>query len=327
MSVLSMHPEELFDKLAQGTLTTAEGDRLRAHLASCNVCRFELAVRGDFSAEQLGPEPCVSPSPSPEAAALPRHAGTASTRSRRARRVAFVWFGAAALLLMATGALASVLTGRAPWRLFEPTKSDSPASPPPPARKTRESRAASRTAEKPPSAPTAPPMTGEPATSGASSAPAAPPAAPAQTADTRAASVARTSGREAAPALATNATALFADANNARVRGDHTRAVKLYRQLQREFPQSPEAVLSQLTLSTLLLHAGDARGALAGFNVYLSRSSRPLEAEALVGRALALRSLGQTVAEVAAWQVVLKRYPGSSYARRASDRLAALGRL
>jgi TolA-binding protein len=326
MSVLSMHPEELFDKLAQGTLTTAEGDRLRAHLASCNVCRFELAVRGDFSAEQLGPAPLVSPSPSPQAAAPPRRgAGSARTRSRRARRVAFVWFGAAAALLMATGALASVLTGKAPWRLFELAKSDPPAAPPPPALQARERR----TGEKPPSAASVPPMAGAPAATGAASAPAAPSAAPApaETANARAVSGSKTSGRETAPALATSATVLFADANNARVRGDHMRAVKLYRQLQREFPQSPEAVLSQLTLSTLLLHAGDARGALAGFNVYLSRSSRPLEAEALVGRALALRGLGQTVAEVAAWQVVLKRYPGTSYARRASDRLAALGRL
>jgi TolA-binding protein len=325
MSVLSMHPEELFDKLAQGTLTTAEGDRLRAHLASCSVCRFELAVRGDFSADQLGPEPRASYSEAP-ARPRTRHADSAETRSRRARRVAFVWVGAAAALLMATGALASVLTGNAPWRLFEPAKSDPPAPASPPAIRARGGHAASRTAEKPPSVPTATPVTGAPAGAGPSSAPAAPPA-PALTANARAASGAKTSGGETAPALATSATTLFADANTARVRGDHTRAVKLYRQLQREFPQSPEAVLSQLTLSTLLLHAGDARSALAGFNVYLSRSSRPLEAEALVGRALALRSLGQTVAEVAAWQVVLKRYPGSSYARRASDRLAALGRL
>jgi TolA-binding protein len=118
--------------------------------------------------------------------------------------------------------------------------------------------------------------------------------------------------------------ALFADANRARASGDSAGAIRLYRQLQQRFPRSSEAALSELTLATLLLHTGDARSALNSFDNYLGRGSRPLDAEALVGRALSLRALGQRDQEVVAWRSVIDRYPGSSYARRAAERLAAL---
>jgi len=119
---------------------------------------------------------------------------------------------------------------------------------------------------------------------------------------------------------------LFADANRARANGETARAVTLYRQLQARFPRSAEAELSQLTLATLLLHVGDARGALAGFDGYLARGARALQAEALVGRALSQRALGQREHEIAAWQTVAERLPGTSYARRAQERLSALGK-
>jgi TolA-binding protein len=102
--------------------------------------------------------------------------------------------------------------------------------------------------------------------------------------------------------------------------------VRLYRTLQQKFPRSNEAALSELTLATLLLHMGEARTALASFDSYLARGSRPLEAEALSGRALSLRALGQRDQEQAAWRVVIDRYPGSPYARRAMERLSALRR-
>ena len=51
-TVIEIHPEELFDKLSLGSLSEQESERLRAHLASCAVCRFELEARGDFDEER-----------------------------------------------------------------------------------------------------------------------------------------------------------------------------------------------------------------------------------------------------------------------------------
>ena len=121
------------------------------------------------------------------------------------------------------------------------------------------------------------------------------------------------------------ASALFADANRARTRvrrQSHPAVPPL-----RRFPRSREAELSQLTLARLLLDSGDARSALGGFDTYLGQSGRALQAEALVGRALSLRALGRRDAEIAAWRDVLARHPRSVYARQASERLSALGRL
>jgi TolA-binding protein len=81
-----------------------------------------------------------------------------------------------------------------------------------------------------------------------------------------------------------------------------------------------------VTLATLQLDSGRPAAALADFDRYLAGSNRALEAEALVGRALSLRSLGKRDAEIAAWQQVIRKYPGSAYAKRASQRLATLGR-
>ena len=53
MTVVGLHPEELFDKLLDGEITTAERGRLRQHLDGCEVCRFEYAARLDFQAEAL----------------------------------------------------------------------------------------------------------------------------------------------------------------------------------------------------------------------------------------------------------------------------------
>jgi TolA-binding protein len=325
--VIDIHPEELFDRLTTGTLTESEAERLRSHLATCDVCRFELLARGDFRAE-LAASPERSPAtPQPDAARVRATRRVLVPRRRRA----LIWASAAALLLMATGALASVVTGVPPWRLFAEARNDEalPAAaarvaaarpkrgrsaPPEPLARAGESEHA-QLAETPSS------IT-PPALATAASAE----ATPVPSAETAAASrpVPRSKANEAHPAPP-SAGRLFADANRARARGDTARAVSLYRQLQARYPRSSEAELSELTLSTLLLHMGDARAALAGFDDYLARGTRPLQAEALVGRALARRALGQRALEIAAWKLVAERFAGTSYARRAEERLAALG--
>jgi len=121
------------------------------------------------------------------------------------------------------------------------------------------------------------------------------------------------------------ASKLFGEANQARRSGDVGRASGLYHLLQDQFPGSPEAELSRVTLALLLLDSGDAQGALSGFERYLAGSSRGLEAEALVGRARALGRLGRRDQEASAWREVQRKYPQSIYGRQAGERLLALG--
>jgi TolA-binding protein len=131
--------------------------------------------------------------------------------------------------------------------------------------------------------------------------------------------------KEPAVKEAPSASKLFGEANQARRSGDIGRASGLYHLLQDQFPSSPEAELSRVTLALLLLDSGDAQGALSGFERYLAGSSRALEAEALVGRARALGRLGRRDLEAAAWREVQRKYPRSIYGRQASERLLALG--
>jgi len=310
-TVIEMHPEELFDKLSLGGLSQQDKERLRAHLGTCAVCRFELEARGDFDDEF---QASLAPT-QPRAAALPRP-------GRGRLRRAMTWTFAAAALFVATGALAGVVTGKAPWELMTGI-----AAPAETAAVGASSTARRRAAGSPPVAVVVPPV------SPAASAADVPALSAAVSRDSEPTAATPSDGSPvatrvpaAAPAAMT-ASALFADANRARASGDAGQAIQLYRSLQRRFPRSREAGLSQLTLARLFLDSGDARSALGGFEAYLDRGGRTLQAEALVGRALSLRALGRRDAEVAAWRDVLERHPRSVYARQATERLAALGRL
>jgi TolA-binding protein len=131
--------------------------------------------------------------------------------------------------------------------------------------------------------------------------------------------------KELAAKEPSSAAKLFGEANQARRSGDIGRASGLYHLLQDQFPGSPEAELSRVTLALLLLDSGDAQAALSGFERYLAGSSRALEAEALVGRARALGRLGRHDLEAAAWREVQRKYSRSIYGRQADERLVALG--
>jgi TolA-binding protein len=339
MTVVGLHPEELFDKLIEGELTPSERERLMAHLEGCEVCRFEHAARADFQAEALllapGDPPTLLPvrAPAPQPVPAPR---------RRSRLL--VWGLAAAALISASGALASALTGKVPWAAPSTTVTRS-AEHKPGAVRTTPSKPASRAAATPPE-----PTVVEPAPVAVSAAAttvdvASPVVAssaalrlsPAQHA--RSASRSRKEPSAPAPnAVATSsddsasrekeppsAGKLFAEANQARRAGDIGRASGLYHLLQDQFPGSSEAELSRVTLSLLLLDSGDAQGALVGFERYLAGASSGLEAEALVGRARALGRLGRRDLEAKAWQEVQRKYPSSIYGRQAGERLSALG--
>jgi TolA-binding protein len=334
MTVVGLHPEELFDKLLEGELSSVEAERLRSHLARCEVCRFEYAARLDFQAEalELGvmPPPALPLRPlssaSPERGAAPVPAAP----RRRARRSLLVVGVAAAALISASAALAAGVTGRAPWRALGALFSE-PALP-------SDARAVEASKKKAPAA-TPPRAVVAPQAPPESSAEAAPKLnAPQRSEVTRRAPVgapaapARSERRsvesfpsDPAPKEPASAAKLFSDANQARRTGDVARATGLYDLLQEQYPGSPEAALSRVTLALLRLDSGDAQAALVGFERYLSGGSRGLEAEALVGRARALGRLGRRNEEVAAWREVQRRYPSSIYGRQATERLSALG--
>jgi hypothetical protein len=116
---------------------------------------------------------------------------------------------------------------------------------------------------------------------------------------------------------------LFGRANVAQRDGAASEAARLYTELERSFPGSPEELVARVLLGRLLLdRLDDARSALAQFDSYLASPDHDaLGEEALIGRALALEHLGRHFEERNAWEVLLSAYPRSPYAEPARTRL------
>jgi TolA-binding protein len=118
---------------------------------------------------------------------------------------------------------------------------------------------------------------------------------------------------------------MLRQASNARRSGDAAGAVRLYRSLQHDFPDSSEAVLSSVALGGLLLEQRSPRSALIEFDAYLGSSrGGELVPEALYGRGRALATLGDRQEERRTWQRLLTDFPGSAYGPWARRRLADL---
>lgn len=327
MTVVGLHPEELFDKFLEGKITPAERERLQAHLGGCQVCRFEYRARLDFQDEARALSTASPPPLLP--LRLPR-SPLLAPRRRGSRWL--IWGVAAAALISASAAVASGVSGKAPWQAMSSMFSRAPS--PPRQRATVSARQDERGAVKAGKAETSAPKLEQAVQEAAVPLVSGP--APSRHVALRARGnskqgLAAAAPAESAPTLEpaakelTSAAQLFSEANQARRSGDVGRASGLYHLLQSQFPGSAEAELSRVTLSLLLLDSGDAQGALSGFERYLAGASRGLEAEALVGRARALGRLGQQNLEATAWQEVRRKYPRSIYGRQASERLSALG--
>jgi TolA-binding protein len=351
MKVVDIHPEELIDKLASGSLTLAERERLNVHLAQCSSCRFEIGVRADLVAEA----PVFEERPhltfaggmrSERALAAPRELpelqAPLSVRSRSRSRSRWpLSLLAAAIVLCAGGAMAAIAvaggSGWLPWSA-QPKPGDSnadagDAKPGPKSKRTAGKSSSTplpaleASANSAPSATSAPSeRVAPPVRVGVAPTPpsARPRPAPAALENARSALPVEAGSTEA-PARVEPAAALFADANRARRDGNLDRAVALYRSLQSRYPSSSESELSRALLAQLLLERGDPEAALAGFDRYLAEDTPVLSAEALVGRARALEQLGKSTQAAAAWRQVQSRFPGSVHARLAATRLAALG--
>jgi hypothetical protein len=131
--------------------------------------------------------------------------------------------------------------------------------------------------------------------------------------------------REAKSAAPT-AAELLRRANDARREHRDDDALADYRRLRDQYADAREEIVSRVAMGRLLLERKrDAKGALAAFDRYLASSpDGSLAEEAMVGRASALKLLGRTAEERAAWTALLERFPDTLHRERATARLAEL---
>jgi len=305
-----LHPEELLDKSAAGTLSETEAKWLEQHLESCAPCRFEQKARADFAALSVTASLDVESLVSRALAGAPTQAPAFAVR--RGRRVPVLVAAAVALFTVASFAAVGQLTGVLPViveRLVPP-----PPEPPKPQpaelHKVMEPAAPVEALEPEPE-----PQQLHPAP--------APPPAPAP------APVRRVAAQPLSPppppiVARDDAPALFLRGNAARVRGDRAEAALAYRELLARYPGSDEARLTHATLGRMLLDGGDAGGALEQLEAYLSSGDGTLREESMMARAMALSLLGRTGDEASAWAALLESYPNSVHALRAQARLDEL---
>lgn len=309
MSVADLHPEELLEREAAGSLSEADRVRLRAHLERCATCRLERQLRADFAAELQSeevPEELAGLSAGQrKATALVAHERRVLPRSRA--RVA--WLLAAATLLVGGVAAATGVTRRIWSASTELTKQEPIAISE--VKKPKKVRAAPRV-EAPPEATIAAEQpepivvnTPPPETAAPIPPPASAPIAPHSTSHVS----------ELVPADLLDAE------SDARRQGDYERVVSLHRQLVARFPGSREAQVSRATVGRLLLDRGNPADALSSFDAYLGSGSGALEEEAMVGRATALERLGRRDEASRAWGDLLAAFPDTPYAAHARVRL------
>lgn len=333
METLDLHPEELFDKAAQGVASADELARLDAHLASCATCRFERKVRADFDAvggSTADLDDLVARALSgAKDEANSRLEGKRAPRRRRvgplliAATIALMGFGSFAAVAQFTGLLPRLFTARS--EVVEPVAPPAPrrAAPRPelePAPIPEVEKVESPRPEASPLTPTLSPP-GERETRVVKR-------APPRTLDSA------RDERELAPVEPTpelppapvepDAITLFARATQARVSGETAAAIRDFRVVVSRYPGSREAAMSHAALGRLLLDRGEAESALEAFDAYLGSSDQVLREDVQGARAIALQSLGRVADERSAWEAVLRDYPSGVFAPRARTRLESL---
>lgn len=127
--------------------------------------------------------------------------------------------------------------------------------------------------------------------------------------------------RDSEPVDDTSAS-VFAQASLARRQGDLPRAMALYAQVAQRFPGTREADSAEMALGTLSLQSGAAAQALGHFERYLAaRPGGQLAVEALWGKTRALEALGREAEARRDLQLLMNRYPQSTYATAARAKL------
>jgi tetratricopeptide (TPR) repeat protein len=296
---------ELLARERRGQLPPEQRPALEAHLSMCESCRLAQSVFADF--EEAGAVELRDGLRIQRLSEVarrwgqrPSRAGAAIGRRRRALAVA------ASLVLVAGSASAAVWWWRQPAATVE-RPAAAMATPAPGAFAARRPRGVSVA-----DGPIVNRIDPTPAAAGLSS-----------TERARPQGARRAARAEVGGAVLPST--LLRQASDARRAGEVERAIGLYRRLAREFPGSPEAVLSAVPLGVLLLDRGLPAAALTEFDRYLGWSrGGSLIPEALYGRGRALARLGDRDEERRTWQRLLADFPDSSYAPHGRRRFAEL---
>ena len=299
-----MHPEDLLDRAALGVLSTEQRRLLEAHVATCDACAAQVRLLDDFEREEaeagedaaLAGRAVTAALAAIDGAPETKRAAAAVTGARAAgvRRWPRLLLAALVLVLVAGGVATA-------WMLTRPAAEGSRGGPP----DAHEARRAKRpTTEEPVIALDEVHVEGS--------------------AEDDAPNRRRRRPRAVEPAP--TAAELLAQANAARRAGREGDAAELYRQLQRAHASSREARVSRIAFGRLLLdRSSDPAGALAQFDAYLAGAGdATLAEEARVGRAMALRRLGRSAAERAAWEDVIAHHPRSAHVPLARERIREL---
>jgi hypothetical protein len=285
MTPVDLHPEDLFDALRVGSLSTVERGRLEAHCESCSACRFELQW---LDSNIYAAEPTQEDR---------EYGETAFDRVLRATRRApdlpdtqtpkywpLRWRVGG--LALGTSLVLALFFGRELW-----SGSAHPVE--------RDERAVSRA------------VVSEPAPPGPSRDPPAIETVPVPSPLARP----RVANRP-------SANALLAAARKAQIEDDSSRARRLYRSVIHEYPAAAAADAARVALGRLDYELADARSALLLFEDYLHRNrDGALAEEALYYRARSLERLGRKHEAQTALRTLLQSFPGSVYAAQARARL------
>ncbi|HET7542478.1 MAG TPA: tetratricopeptide repeat protein [Polyangiaceae bacterium] len=121
-----------------------------------------------------------------------------------------------------------------------------------------------------------------------------------------------------------SASDMFAAAKLARGRGDTTEALRLCKQLEEFFPNSPEGINAHVALGMLYLTLDQAELALQEFATFRRIGDPELKAEAYWGQAQALRKLARHDDERTVLTELIASYPRSAYVAAARARLGEL---
>ncbi|HMJ53031.1 MAG TPA: tetratricopeptide repeat protein [Polyangiaceae bacterium] len=324
---VDVHPEDLFDREQEGTLTADERRRLDSHTLQCAACALVRSAVRDFAAQR-------NPSPGDDALiarisneALGKAASISTGIISPALRTTYTgslprrrrsWAVGAIVLFAATGATASFWSVRgvivqrllnAPAETVAPAPVEEPKAP------------IARTKVTPR------PVAEEPEAVEEESEPAPVVVTPVAPAPVVAPRPRLHEPINVPPAIVVpSANDLFTAANEARRRGDSQKSFELYTQLARNYAGTREETTSRVLLGRLLLDRGaEPTQALGLFTRYLDESpGGTLAEEARLGKALALTRLGSAKEERLAWQQLLAFHPNSIHAERARKRLDEL---
>ena len=121
-----------------------------------------------------------------------------------------------------------------------------------------------------------------------------------------------------------SASEMFAGAKLAKARGDSAEALRLSKQIEEFFPNSPEGIDTHVTLGLLYLDLDRAELALQEFATFRRVGSPEMKAEAYFGQAQALRKLARYEDERTVLNELLSSYPRSVYVAAARTRLGEL---